>query len=179
LATKEGDVAVYVTFRNYVQAEEFNTWAKTVGLRPKHTELRIVINDAPKRLPTNIPRPNGKLSDSGIAIDARPDDTEPLPKARIDEQLDRMRVDYDISEVKGVYFTDAIIKAQDLSKVADDPPVFLADVTRNVVREKLVAEGIAGADKVEVRVVAKGGAINGPSPFDQMERIFGLNRFNK
>ncbi len=152
---------VFITFHTYVSPEQFNRWASDVGIRPRHTDLRVLYDRDP--LFTPIPykgrdvSPDYRAGDL-LRVDSIPGDAEPLPRSRLDEALaaqgrEYSALGYKLRELKGVYFTSAIVEARQLPRIAGDPSVFLADVTYPWIRHELRVAGVEDADEVRILTV--------------------------
>lgn len=155
LATNKGQrVVVNVTFHKYLAPDEFRAWAGSMGLDVKSTQLRFLdAND---------------LSGT-IAIDKQPNESSVLPQDNIDAALKSMRSDNRLREFLGVFYTNATMDVSRLPALANDPLVFLADVTQNVVSKDLLTSGVQGVGANTV-------TLNLPTPIWQMEKFGLMNR---
>jgi len=149
VALKGGVADVNVTFRTYLQPDQFRSWAKENNFVPMQSTLRIIMSD-------------GKRGTVWIA--AKSEDV--LPQQHIDAALQSSSTKESVE--RGIYTTRGKVDATKLRGMADDPRVFLVDVTPNIVRSDLKTNNIDKADTAEVKVV---------DPFWWMED-FGLGNFS-
>lgn len=162
LSSTGHDAEIYITFRNYVDPDRFRSWAQSLGLVVQRTEMRFV--------------QRGRLGnlDGTFGLQGSPDD--PMPVLQFNEGMRQLRENPDYVSFQGVYFAVATVSAQRLSQLANDPLVFLPDVTANVVRNELIDLGVQGAEQANVGIGSTTTEYN-PTPFWQMEHSFGLQSF--
>ncbi len=149
-----GQAEVFITFRTYVQSDQFRTFVKTYGLQEPWSAVRTI---------TDPTVPNGYGSIMGVHPVGN--DPDPLPASTIDDYLNAAGH----PTLKGVFFTRAWVDAKELSAIASDPSVYFVDITPDLVRMDLAANGVENADKVDVEVEPN-------TPFHTME-LAGLDLF--
>ena len=172
LATKGGTARAYITFRTFVEPDQFNSWVKAHG-------FRVEIISARRTEVTG-----GQTIDGTITTTAGPNGENPLdpetvkrilePGGRIDNNgvLTGVGEGETKTIVRGVVYTTVIVDAKQLPSLAADPLVFVSDVTSNVVLNELIAAGVPDAKFAETS--------EGISPFfSDMEHKFGLDKFQK
>lgn len=155
--SKAGRIEAYVTFRTYVPVDQFRSWVTSLGLHVRNLEIRFVDS-------------NGL--DAVIGLGGQPDD--PLPQSALDEQIASLQdsTSMGLRELKGVYFAIVTVDRANLSRLADSPQVYIADVTSAAVRDELERANVPGAaDAIITRFP--------PTPFWEMEHTFGLEKFQK
>lgn len=171
---------VQITLRNYMSVEQFNKWVSATGIQPKYEELRVIYDRDP--LYTPIPRRSKDaefVPDDVLRVDSEFGDAEPLPRSRVDQALNTQKetartYGYVLRELKGVYFTVAMVEAKRLPRIAEDPSVFLADISYYWVLYELKASGAVDMDTIRI-------TNSSPMPesvFRYMEQ-FGLDKFAK
>jgi hypothetical protein len=154
LASKGGEATLYITFRTYLEPDQFRTWATEMGLQVERSELRVV---------------DGNGQPGTLSVGGGDKNQGPLPEARMNESLERIDSAAGVESIKGVMFTQATVEAGKLAEISKDPLVFLADVTINIVSNELAS---AGWPQVEETVFN----ISPTHAFPKMER-FGLENF--
>jgi hypothetical protein len=165
LAAGGGEVEIYITFRTYVEPEQFRSWARTIGLKATWSAIRIV-------------------TDVNAVIGVEGYENDPLPQVVYEEQLRPFSEEAQrepqraIREIKGIYYTFGSVPADKLIQIANDPLVFIADVTPNIVRQELIKAGIPGAEQASVGIGTTFDA-SVTTPFWDMEGKFGLDKFQK
>lgn len=184
VAAHGGLVEVLITFHSYVPLDQFRAWVKIHGLAvgvsyvnlinnsgehrrlivcPYSDTAPIVQSDKPGFPPVYCPYhakdEQSKLKDNG----------DPLPLSELNDYLNEYNAAEKDSTLRiiGVSFTRTWVDASQLPTIANDPLVYLADVTPDVVRMDLARAGVAGADTPAIEV---------DTPFPAMEQ-FGLDNF--
>src|SRR5207253_10164468 len=155
-AKNGGKAWVDITFRTYLEPEQFRTWASKMGLHVMRAELRTV---------------DAQGMSGTLGITTPPASTDPLPQKSLDEGLLAVRKHPGLRTIRGVIYTMADVDATQLPAIAADPLVFLADVTPTYVYNKLVALGWTGVDYNRI-----GGIPTHPFPVIES---FGLENFQK
>ncbi len=153
LAQQGGDAEVRITFRTYLSPDQFTTWAAQAGLQIKNLQLGVLYEPDPQ-FPTPVPCPQcrggggGGLMrvDNWIDLMAQLGDTAPQLKTRIDKAVALREQDvraqgYKLQKLQGVCFTTATVPARQLPALANDPQVFLAEVTGEFLRRQVRATG--------------------------------------
>lgn len=155
VAAEGGTVQVHITFRDYMAPDQFRTWVKSKGLTVLQTELRAI--DA-KGMPGTL----------GVY----PQGDDPLPQTYMSQGLEpQKQLAGDAGTLAGVFYTYATVDAANLLNISEDPLVFIADVTPNVVRRELITSGWLDVKLENVNV-------DPPHAFWEMERL-GLENFAK
>lgn len=154
IAAKGGEVVVNITFRTYMGLDYFRSWVAENKLHVKSTLLRVM---------------NDKGTKGILQLSSLPSEVSPLPQSRIDKFLtDQGNAPY---RPIGVYSTEATVDAGELVQIANDPLVFIADVTPRYVHDQLTAMSPQDSEPLEITVETH-------SPFLKMEEI-GLKNFEK
>jgi len=150
LASGGGQVEVYVTFRNYVSPEQFRAWVKATGLTSGPT--------------TQV---------YGIVRMVQQDGTRITAYTGPDAQTDKVQARWaDVgAKVQGIVAARGWMATSQLLSLQKDQLVFLVDVTPNVVRNDLNANGVNGVDQARVMVIPE-------TPFWTMEDV-GLDNFRQ
>ncbi len=152
-----GKVEVRITFRNYLQPDQFRNWVKTYNLSQPWSLMRAI--DDPQK-------GNGYIT---MSITPTQDDPDPLPQFYMNFHLSGLKDHHPGAVFKGVYFTRGWVDAGQLAAIVSDTNVYFVDVTPNLVRMDLAANGIDGGDKADVTVEPD-------TPFHTMELV-GLDQF--
>jgi len=84
---------------------------------------------------------------------------------------------YTLRELKGVYLTSVTLDAGQLAKIADDPIVFMADITHDWVQYELEVAGVSPREKLRMLGTMLD-HYKPPSLFEFMEKS-GLDKFAK
>ncbi len=153
-----GQAEAWITFRNYVAPNDFRAWVKAHGLSNPQSQMRAIdeTKDVSNKYIT-------------MQIGPRADDPDPLPQVYMNFYTG-VQADHNPQAVmKAVYFTRASVDAKELPAIASDPNVYLVDVTPDLVRMDLAANGVQNADKADVEVEPV-------SPMYVMEKV-GLDQF--
>jgi hypothetical protein len=172
-------VEASIIFRTYISPEKFNAWASAVGLHPTYTELRVVYECEKGYVcpsddfPYEIPPPAFRAAKS-LQVLSELGDAQALPKRRLESALAKQQdvhhtQHYKLREMKGVYLTFVTIDAQQLAKIADDPLVFMVDITHDWVQYELEVAGVSPRENLRML----GGLLDQykpPSLFEFMEK---------
>lgn len=156
LAGESKQVDVSVTFRNFVEPDKFRSWITSLGIKVTDADVRAI---------------DSVGNQIALFVSPQPGDG-PLPQ----ESLDRAVRPHERSgagasgTIVGVYYVRGKVDAAKLQAIADDPLVYLADVTPNIVRKELTAAGWEDVDKAGIRVQP-------PHSFFKMEEI-GIWKFS-
>ncbi len=153
-----GQTEAWITFRTYVSANDFRAFVKSHRLSNPQSQLRAI--DETKSADNKY---------ITMQIGPRADDPDPLPQVYMNF-YQGIQSDHNPNAIfEGIYFTRAWVDAQELAAIANDPKVYFIDITPNLVRMDLAANGIENADKVDVEVEPA-------NPFYTME-LAGLDQF--
>lgn len=120
-----GEVRIAVTFHNVVKPDKFREWAKANGIQVEQVQLTT-----------------GGVGFSRVTIGVGGKPGDPLPQSVIDQ----------IGPVQGVFGVYCTVAASRLSQIANDPLVFLVDVTPALVPNDLAKDGIPGIAPSDVEV---------------------------
>lgn len=134
LAAEGGTAHVMVTFRSYLAPEQFRAWTNKYGINLFEVEMRGMSANGLRV--TSAVRPN------------MPGQPDPLLQSSIDELFGPHRPGDKPSTFNGIFMTRGEVDAKQLPAIANDPLVFLADVTTEYATRDLAAAKIKGADKV-------------------------------
>jgi len=147
-------VRVDVTFRDYLAPDAFRAWVQQSGIRPAYTSLRT------------LDQQGGRAN---LVVEATWRD--PIPQAAIDQRIADAQARGHPITVLGVIYVTAEIEAAPLAALNNDPLVFLADVTPNIVIRDLRAAhpAVGFPSPYWVRITPE-------SPFLRMEDL-GLEHF--
>ncbi len=134
LAAEGGTAHVMVTFRSYIAPEQFRAWTNRYGINLYEIEMRGM--EANGLRSTSAVRPN------------MPGQPDPLLQSSIDRQFAAHRPGDKPATFNGIFMTRGEVDASQLTSIANDPLVFLADVTTEYATRDLAAAQVKGADKV-------------------------------
>lgn len=144
------DLAVLITFRSPVRLDDFRAWATTHRLKVLGFTLRVMDQNGNRATVGGVPTGGQLVNDADLK--------------RILDIVAR----HGETDVRGVISVDAILSATDYESVADDGRVFLADVTRSAVLQRLRKVAPQAQVKLESMMV--------PLSFPRMED-WGLDNF--
>jgi hypothetical protein len=144
-AHTSGSMKVSITFRTYVAPAQFRTWVQAHGIQVESSALRATAASS-----------DGQGTDH-ITLIIGATDSDPLPQAVIDQDLApptpeglRNTVSTQNSTLQGVFETDGIVPSAQLLTIANDPTVFLVDVTPAVVLQHLASVGVPDLTRVTI-----------------------------
>lgn len=159
LAGNKEPISVIVTFRTYMSPDQLRQWARDSGLLVTGGMMRIV-------------QGNGQLGTLGLGLGT---DDDPLPQAELDAELENIRNQSGtggIREIPGIYSVEGTVDSSRIGAITSNPMVYMADVTRTVVYNRLLAAGWGELiDRQRIQVVP-------PNPFWRMEEL-GLDNFRR
>ena len=177
LARQGGDADVRITFRTYLSPDQFITWATQEKLQIKHVQLGVLYEPDPPSL-TPVPCPTCPGSDlvtrlSWLGVEAQPGDPALWLKTRIAEAVaqrnQKVRSNrYRVQKVQGICFISTTVPAQQLPALANDPQVFLAEVTGEFLRRQVRAAGITEQVRIEYDPASASWSNNS---FPQIEKL--------
>jgi hypothetical protein len=135
LAAGSGDVEVRIVFRHVLSPDEYLAWSASAGL-DWYSDVSFTSIDT-----------RGHEGGGSIASDSN----DPWPQERVNSFLDAGRsVPYGPITIGGPFYVLGKVAANRLPIVANDPRVFVADVTSNVIRSELEAANVVIADRTFV-----------------------------
>lgn len=145
LATEGGAAHVMVTFRSYLAPEQFRAWVAKYAIRGDATLMNPALGVMVEMRATEA---NGlrATADVWLGIKGQPD---PLLQSSIDDLIAPHNPGIKPPIFNGIFMTRGEVDAKQLPMIANDPLVFVADVTTEYATRDLAAAQVKGANEVD------------------------------
>lgn len=112
------DLDVVITFKRALPLADFQAWVKSRPLRVSAYTMRIIGKDGER-----------------VTVGGAPDKDVLVAEARLKRILDHL-AEKGATDLRGVITVEGTLRTDDYERIAADPDVFLADVSRSFVQHE-------------------------------------------